>query len=80
MSQNFPLARKILESTLRKLEENKDALHQYDDVINEQLQEGTICKIENIDAFLIDNPDAAFMPHSGVVRENSQTTKLRVVF
>lgn len=80
LAKNFNLAHNILKSTLHKLQKKQDTLYQYDDVIKEQLHEGIICEIEDIDSFLRENPDASFMPHSGVVRENSLTTKLRVVF
>ena len=80
LAKNFKLARSILMSTINKLRNNCEALAQYDEVIQEQLKEGIICKVDDVEEFLRDNPDASFMPHSGVVRENSETTKLRVVF
>ena len=80
LARNFDLARKILKSTVKKLQKIGDALRQYDAVINEQLKDGIICRVDDINEFLRTNPDAAFMPHSGVIREDSETTKLRVVF
>ena len=80
LSRNLNLARNILKSTFCKLQKNRDALSQYDQVIQDQLCEGIICEVEDLDSFLKSYPDASFLPHSGVVREDSQTTKLRVVF
>ena len=80
LARNFQLANKVLQSTIKKLGNNREALDKYDSVIKEQLEEGIICKIEDINSFLNDNPDVSFLPHSAVIREGSQTTKLRVVF
>ena len=51
LSKNFHLAQSILKSTLRKLQKNQEALQQYDDVIKEQLNEGIICRVDDIDSF-----------------------------
>ena len=80
LAKNFNLAHKILKSTVHKLRNNLDALQQYDSVIKEQLKEGIICQVDDVQSFLKEHPDVSFLPHSGVLRENSETTKLRVVF
>ena len=80
LAKNFKLAHSILRSTLHKLQKKPDALKQYDEVIQEQLCEGIIEPIPNLDSFLQDHPNASFLPHSAVIRESAETTKCRVVF
>ena len=71
-NQNGSLLR--LNSLLRKLRRT-DMLAQYDAVIREQLEEGVVERA----------PSEAmgkelYLPHRAVVRENAETTKLRVVY
>ena len=71
-NQNDSLLR--LNSLLRKLRRT-DMLAQYDAVIREQLEEGVVERA----------PSEAmgkefYLPHRAVVRENAETTKLRVVY
>lgn len=80
LANNFKLASRILWSTYRKLKNRPEALAQYDEVIQDQIKEGIVEPIPDLDKFLEENPDAAFLPHSAVIRESSATTKCRVVF
>ncbi|GBM98500.1 hypothetical protein AVEN_170893-1, partial [Araneus ventricosus] len=70
------VALKRLESLIPKLEKNK-WLHQcYDSVLNEQLDLGIIepCSLND------QNQNSYYMPHRPVVKEGSETTKVRNVF
>ena len=80
LAKNFDLANRVLQSTLRKFKNRPEALHQYDEVIGDQIREGVVEKIPDLEAFLLENPTASFLPHSAVMRESSSTTKCRVVF
>ena len=63
-----------LNSLLRKLS-RKNMLHDYDDVIREQLAEGVV---ERAPAEV--SGREFYLPHRAVVREGAETTKLRVVY
>nr|CAH7742265.1 unnamed protein product [Callosobruchus chinensis] len=59
-----------------KLESNSQLKERYKEFIVEYQSLGHMTRIENTDCEKI----AYYMPHHGVLRENSLTTKLRVVF
>ena len=52
----------------------------YDDVFREQLELGVIEKIDNLEQFLQEHPECSFLPHMGVFKMSSESTKCRVVF
>ncbi|KAK3700050.1 hypothetical protein QZH41_004349 [Actinostola sp. cb2023] len=75
LPNNYDGSVRRLNSLLRKLKRT-DMLDQYDVVIREQLEEGVVERA----------PDEVtagrefYLPHRAVVRENAETTKLRVVY
>ncbi|GBL57200.1 hypothetical protein AVEN_158502-1, partial [Araneus ventricosus] len=76
LGSNFAVALKRLESLIPKFEKNK-WLHQcYDSVLKEQLDLGVIepCSLND------QNKNSYYMPHRPVVKEGSETTKVRIVF
>jgi len=78
LGQNYKLSRQILNSNLRKLKKN-DLLGMYDQVFKEQESLGIIEKITDVEAYIYQNPDVSFLPHTGVVKLSRDTTKVRVV-
>ena len=81
LANNFHLAKSILFSTVKKLQaKSADVLRQYDEVIQGQLKEGMIERIDNLEQFVRENNNVSFLPHSAVIRESAETTKCRVVF
>ena len=77
LNDNYEMSKSRLFSLFRKLKENPELLRQYNDVFEQQLAEGIIEKV-GIDNYKDSN--AHFLCHFGVVRNDRQTTKLRVVF
>ena len=65
-----------LKSQIRKLKQDPKILHEYDRIISEQLQTGIISKVSKME----DAGRVSYLPHSAVVRENAETTKVRVVY
>ena len=65
---------KSLESKFRKDRDFKDG---YSRVISDYLQQG---HAEQVPEDQIENPQTFYLPHHGVTKESSNTTKLRVVF
>ena len=59
------------------LKKDKQLLHDYDSVIKLQLENGIIEAVPEEDDSL---EGSYYLPHHGVIREDKETTKLRVVF
>ena len=78
LSPNLNLACSILNSQKKKL--SRDKLKEYDAVIQGQLKDGVIERIGDISAYLKKNPEASFLAHNAIFRENVDSTKCRVVF
>jgi len=80
LGKNKNLAQAILHGNLKKLRKNPTHLKLMEETIREQEREGIIERIENIDGFLEEHPEASFLPHMGVFKLDRETTKCRVVF
>ncbi|XP_053691523.1 uncharacterized protein LOC128740039 [Sabethes cyaneus] len=64
----------LLESRLSK---NKDLGEQYKNFLDEYLSLGHMCRLSNPEEPLL---NCYYLPHHAVIRQDSSTTKLRVVF
>lgn len=76
LGESFENAKKRFLSLERKLQSKPDFKKLYVGFINEYKTLGHMCKIKNP----VLNSPKYYMPHHGVLREDSLTTKLRVVF
>ena len=65
-----------LKSQLNKLHASPDILEQYNGVIMEQLESGIIEVVPEED----EATKVSYLPHQSVVREQAETTKVRVVY
>ena len=77
LPDNYELCRKRLDRLLKRLRQNPERLQQYDAVIRDQLRQGMV--------EVVANPTQCegrvhYLPHHAVVRQDKQTTKLRVVY
>ncbi|XP_050676437.1 uncharacterized protein LOC126973267 [Leptidea sinapis] len=73
LGDSYYIAKKCLESLERKLIKQPSLKEKYKEFINEYADLGHLTKINR--------PEFGyFMPHHAVIREKSETTKLRVVF
>ena len=80
LGTNYWLAKKILNSNLKKVQNNSDKLKIIDNVFQEQIESGIIEKIPNVQEYVKCNPDSNFLAHMAVFRPGSISTKCRVVF
>ena len=80
LSKNYNLAKAILNSNLKKMSKNRLHLDLMDEYFRDQLQEGVIERIDDLDKFMQLYPRCSFLPHMGVFRLKRETTKCRVVF
>ena len=74
---NYVLAKKRLMSLLHRLKSKPGVFKQYSDVIQEQLASGVV---EYANGDEISAGTTHYIPHSSVIKEDRQTTKLRVVY
>ncbi len=77
LPDNYHLSSRRLQGLLRRLRQNPAILRQYDSVIREQIQQGVVEVVENPETNL---GKTHYLPHHAVVRQDKETTKLRVVF
>ncbi|XP_046966958.1 uncharacterized protein LOC124534969 [Vanessa cardui] len=71
------IAEHRLKSLERKLEKDKTLRVKYQEVIDEYLK---LNHMELISPEEIDNPKAIYLPHHAVVRDDKETTKVRIVY
>ena len=64
-----------LRGLLRCLRKEPDVLCEYDRIMNEQLEQGIMERVDKKEGDLIH-----YLPHHPVVRKEAETTKLRVVY
>ena len=79
-SRNYKIAHSMLKSSHKKLSQINNGLIEVDKIFKEQEKEGIIEKIDNLSEYLELHPNAAFLAHMPVVREDAKSTKIRVVF
>ena len=74
---NYELSFKRLQSLLRRLKQYLVILKEYDAIIHDQLDKGIVEKVGQPD----DMPGRIhYLPHHAVIRQDKETTKLRVVY
>ena len=81
LAKNKRLAKLILNSNLKKLKKDGgESLVLVDRTIKDQLKEGIIEKVEDVDKYLAENPGYSFLPHMSIFKPERETTKVRIVF
>ena len=78
ISLNYQLCLRRLRSLLRRLQREPRLLRDYDDIIQGQLRNGIIEPV--VDPEAVSNERIHYFPHHTVVRQDKQTTKVRVVY
>ena len=79
LGRNFQLSSKILVTNTRRLKQTNRLLS-YNEVFKEQEKMGVIERITDLERFKLEHPEYSFIPHMGVFKPSSDTTKTRVVF
>ena len=54
-------------------------LLEYDKIIREQLKQGIVEYVDDLEKPQLFNGKYHYLPHHGVIRQDSDTTKLRIV-
>jgi len=76
LNDNYKVSEKRLKSLYVKLKKDPVLLKKYDDVFKEQMQTGIIEEAPE----LTKEGQFHYLPHHAVVRDDHETTKLRIVF
>ena len=76
LPDNYSNATKRLGSTFNRLKRNPEVLKEYHEIISDQLQKNVIEKCDKTNA----NEHFHYLPHREVIREDKQTTKMRIVY
>ena len=66
-----------MKGQLRKLKREPDILTEYDSIIKDQLAEGVIEKVAELEEA---SDKVHYLPHHAVIRRDAETTKLRIVY
>ena len=80
LGTNYYLSNAILKSFLNKLNNDKTKFDLVQEVFNSQEKLGIIERVQDLDEYLANNPQASFMPYMGVFRLSRESTKCRIVF
>ena len=78
LSDDFNLCENRLISLLSRLKRDPEVLKEYHAVIQEQLKAGIVKRVE--EAVAGEVGEVHYLPHHPVVRQDRQTTKVRVVY
>jgi len=69
-----------LKSLLKRLRLNPQMLSEYDKIIQDQLNQGIVEYVKDLEKPNVFEGEFHYLPHHGVVRQESETTKLRIVY
>ena len=75
---NLNLSQRRLCNLLRRLRQEPSLLQRYDTVIKEQIKEGIVEVVPDPWAPVVEK--VHYLPHHGIIRDDKQTTKLRIVY
>ena len=79
LPDNFKLSQGRLNSLIKRLRKTPQRLKEYDEIIRKQEEEGIV---ETVDCLDVPNKPGSvhYIPHREVIREDKDTTKLRIVY
>ena len=79
LPDNFKLIQGRLNSLIKRLRKTPQRLKEYDEIIRKQEEEGIV---ETVDCLDVPNKPGSvhYIPHREVIREDKDTTKLRIVY
>ena len=76
LPDNYGLSLKRLQGLLRRLRQTPDILQEYDSVIRKQLEQGIVQPAHYLGVV----GEVHYLPHHAVIKQNRETTKVRVVY
>lgn len=79
LGSNEKLAFKVLES-IKKKYKGSDVLNRINEVFDSQVKAGIIEKVQDLNNYKLKFPNYSFISHSPVIKEDRDTTKVRVIY
>ena len=76
LPSNYNVCLLRLKSQVKKLEQTPDIFDKYNDIISQQVSEGIIEQVSELEPA----SKIHYLPHRAVIRENAETTKVRIVY
>ncbi|XP_064471859.1 uncharacterized protein LOC135386067 [Ornithodoros turicata] len=82
LDTNFEVAKTRLKRLVRRLSENEELLHKYDKAIRSYIQDGHAEQVpmKSAECPAMTSERIYYMPHREVIKEQSSSTKIRIVF
>ena len=78
LPDNYQLCQVRLKGLLKRLQQDKEILREYDSIIESQLSQGIVEHVENSSVETTNK--IHYLPHHAVVRRDKETTKVREVY
>ena len=78
LGDNYRLARNRLHSLLKRLRKDPEMLRKYADIMDQQIKDGILERVTEEMTPIVER--TYYMPHQPVIREDKETTKLRIVY
>eukprot|EP00794_Sanderia_malayensis_P017243 gene17243-biopygen14837 len=76
LPSNYNISLLRLNNQVRKLKQTPDVLQKYEDVIQQQVHDGIIEQVSELEPA----GKVHYLPHRAVVREDAETTRVRIVY
>eukprot|EP00794_Sanderia_malayensis_P009579 gene9579-biopygen7911 len=76
LPSNYNISLLRLNNQFRKLKQTPDVLQKYEDIIQQQVHDGIIEQVSELEPA----GKVHYLPHRAVVREDAETTKVRIVY
>ena len=73
---NYSVSLSRLKSQIYRLKSMPDVLESYDQIMKEQLKQGIIEEVSELET----STKTSYLPHQAVIRQEAETTKLRIVY
>ena len=77
---DYQLCEKRLRSLHRKMLHQPELLQEYNQIIQQQIQDGIVERVPDEDIENTDKETVHYSPHHGIVQRDRDTTKLRIVY
>ncbi|XP_028413524.1 uncharacterized protein LOC114536361 [Dendronephthya gigantea] len=77
---DYQLCENRLRSLHRKMLQQPELLQEYDQIIQQQIQDGIVEKVPDEEIEITNDESVNYLPHHGVIRRDRETTKLRIVY
>jgi len=79
LSDNYPVAMARMRMLVKRLHSDKDVLHKYDKIIQQQVKNNVI-EVVDVTKLITSKTKVYYLPHHLVLTPDKKTTKIRIVY